>query len=80
MQEHYPENDSARRQEHDDLPPLSFLELLQSTLWAAIGVQKRENRLRDFSRGKAHHFILMGIGFTFCFVVSMLTLVNLIVA
>ncbi|MEM7099276.1 MAG: DUF2970 domain-containing protein [Pseudomonadota bacterium] len=61
-----------------DSKPLSFLEMLQSTLWAAIGVQKRKNRVRDFSRGNPIHFILMGIGFTAFFVVAMMTLVHTI--
>ncbi len=60
--------------------PLSFLEVLQSTLWAAIGVQKHENRVRDFSRGNPVHFILMGIAFTTLFVLGMVGLVHLILA
>ncbi len=58
--------------------PLTFLEVLQSTLWAAMGVQKHENRVRDFSRGNPLHFILMGIGFTAVFVLAMVALVHLI--
>ena len=38
--------------------------MLQSTLWAAIGVQKSENRRRDFTEGNWIHFVCMGIGFT----------------
>ena len=57
---------------------LSFLELLQSTLWAAIGVQKRENRIRDFSHGNAWHFIYMGIGFTAFFVCSLIGIVKVV--
>ena len=62
-----------------DVKPLSFLEMLQSTLWAAMGVQKSENRKRDFTRGKAHHFILMGIGFTAFFVCAMVSIVHLVI-
>jgi hypothetical protein len=58
--------------------PLSFFEMLQSTLWAALGVQKSENRKRDFARGKAHHFVLMGIGFAAFFGCSMAGIVQLV--
>ena len=46
------------------LPPLTFRQMLSSTLAAAVGVQSQDNRERGFSRGKASHFILMGVGFT----------------
>ena len=59
--------------------PLSFLELLQSTLWAAIGVQKSENRQRDFARGKAYQFVLMGIGYTAFFACLMAGIVHLVI-
>lgn len=59
---------------------LTFLELLQSTLWAALGVQKRDNRIRDFSRGNPWHFIFMGIGFTVFFVSALIGIVNLVLA
>ncbi|MFT7651629.1 MAG: hypothetical protein ACI9ON_004316 [Limisphaerales bacterium] len=65
--------------ESENTKPLSFLEMLQSTLWAAMGVQKYENRKRDFERGKAHHFILMGIGFTAFFVCAMVSIVHLVI-
>lgn len=58
--------------------PLSFFEMLQSTLWAALGVQKSENRKRDFARGKAHHFVLMGIGFAAFFGCMMAGIVQLV--
>ncbi|MEM7002086.1 MAG: DUF2970 domain-containing protein [Pseudomonadota bacterium] len=54
--------------------------MLHSTLAAAIGVQSSANRRRDFSRGKASHFIMMGIGFTVVFVLLMVGLVNLILS
>ena len=52
--------------------PLTLIEMLQSTLWAVLGVQKPENQLRDFSRGNPWHFIYMGLGFTI-FLVCLLT-------
>ena len=59
---------------------LTFLQMLQSTLWAAIGVQKSVNRKRDFTQGNWIHFVLMGVGFTACFVVAMSLLVRFILA
>lgn len=46
------------------------------TLWQTIasvgaaffGVQTRKNRERDFTRGKASHFIIIGIAMTIVFV------------
>lgn len=62
----------------DDEQPLSFKEMLQSVLAAALGVQSGKNRSRDFSRGKPSHFILLGVGFTLLFVVIVLGIVKLV--
>jgi hypothetical protein len=67
-------------QEIEELPPLTFFEMLGSTLSAAFGVQSQRNRERDFSRGKPGHFILMGIGFTAAFVVTMVLVVKLVLS
>ena len=40
----------------------------------------QRNRERDFSRGKAGHFILMGIGFTAAFVITIVLVVKLVLA
>ena len=69
-------NDEQRNDE--DLPPLSFWQVLSSTLAAAFGVQSSANRKRDFTRGTAKQFILMGIAFTVIFVLVMVGIVNLI--
>ncbi len=62
----------------DDEQPLSFKEMLQSVLAAALGVQSGKNRSRDFSRGKPSHFILLGVGFTLLFVLIVLGIVKLV--
>lgn len=62
----------------DDQAPLSFREMLQSVLAAALGVQSGKNRTRDFSRGKPSHFILLGVGFTVLFVLIVLGIVKLV--
>lgn len=63
-----------------DHQSLTFLQVLQSTLAAAFGVQSSKKRKRDFTHGKASHFIMMGIGFTAVFVLIMAGLVNLILS
>jgi hypothetical protein len=58
--------------------PLSFWEMLQSVLSAALGVQSGKNRARDFSRGKASHFILLGVLFTVLFVLTIFGVVQVV--
>ncbi len=65
-------------QKQSNNTPLTFWQLLTSTFAAAIGVQSKKNRARDFSRGKAEQFIAMGIAFTVCFVLAIVLLVNLV--
>lgn len=52
------------------------LQVLQSTLAAALGVQSRKNRERDFEQGKASHFIFAGIVFTLVFIGVMIAIVS----
>ncbi|MEM7077294.1 MAG: DUF2970 domain-containing protein [Pseudomonadota bacterium] len=59
---------------------MSFWQVLGSTLAAAFGVQTQKNRERDFSRGKASHFIAMGIGFTVVFVLIMVSVVSFVLS
>ena len=61
-----------------DTGSLTFMQMLGSTIAAALGVQSSKNRERDFAKGKAIHFILMGIGFTVVFVLIVLGVVNLV--
>ena len=64
--------------EHDPEPhkSLTFWQMALSTLAAAFGVQSSANRNRDFTKGKASHFILFGIGFTIIFVLIVVTVVR----
>ena len=45
-----------------------------------IGVQSREKRERDFARGKASHFITVGVVLTAIFVLSMAGVVSLVLS
>ena len=58
--------------------PPGLKALLQSVLAAALGVQSSKNRERDFTDGEASHFIVAGIVFTFIFIATVATIVNLV--
>jgi len=59
---------------------LSWLQMIVSTLAAVIGVQSSKNRKRDFIQGEIKKFIVVAIGFTLCFLVALISLVNILVA
>ena len=54
--------------------------IIQSTLAAAIGVQSKKNRERDFEEGSAGTFIAAGIIFTALFIGTVITVVQLVTA
>ena len=54
--------------------------IIQSTLAAAIGVQSKKNRERDFQEGNAGAFIAAGIIFTALFIATVMTVVQLVTA
>ena len=56
------------------------LRIIQSTLAAAIGVQSKKNRERDFQEGNAGTFIVAGIIFTVLFIATVMTVVRLVTA
>lgn len=57
--------------------PPTFWQMLHSVLAAALGVQSGKNRARDFTHGKASHFIALGVLFTLVFVLVLIGLVQL---
>lgn len=63
--------------EQQNKPP-TFWQMLHSVLAAAFGVQSGKNRARDFTQGKASHFIAMGVIFTLIFVLLLYGLVQLV--
>ena len=71
-------NDSIDKEENadDNDKPLTFLQVLGSTFSAAIGVQSKANRNRDFSRGKPLQFVLAGIIFAIMFVLVVVVVVR----
>ncbi len=63
-----------------DQDSLTFRQVMASTIAAAFGVQKSENRQRDFSKGKPIHFILAGLIFTVVFVLALATVVQVVLS
>ncbi len=63
----------------EDKGSLSLIQVVGSVFAAGFGVQSRENKLRDFSRGKPLHFIIAGLLFTVLFVATLVTVVNLVI-
>lgn len=56
-----------------------FWSIVLSTMAAAIGVQSNKNRERDFSQGSPLPFIVAGIIFTVLFILTVITVVNLVI-
>lgn len=59
---------------------LSAWQVVGSTVASAFGVQSSRNRERDFSHGKASHFIIAGVVFTVLFVLGVILVVNLVLS
>ena len=57
---------------------LSLLQVFGSVLASFFGVQKSVNRERDFSRGRARDFIIVGVILTILFVLTVWGLVRLV--
>ena len=70
------------QRDHKELPEqedLTLTEVVGSVFAAGLGVQSRDNKVRDFSRGKPAQFIIAGLLFTGLFLVTLVTVVNLVV-
>ena len=57
---------------------MTLLQVAQSVLAAAFGVQSSRNRERDFKHGSARTFILAGLVGTVLFVVAVWVVVSLV--
>jgi hypothetical protein len=73
-----PTPSKAEPQDDSDHRAPTAWQVAASALAAAFGVQSSRNRQRDFTHGKASHFIAAGIVFTLLFVVGMVVIVNLV--
>lgn len=60
--------------------PPTLWQMLASVLAAMFGVQSSKNRERDFTHGKAGHFILIGLLATAGFVGLVILVVRLVLS
>ncbi|HSG89146.1 MAG TPA: DUF2970 domain-containing protein [Pseudomonadales bacterium] len=65
-------------EEETETTEVSFWTIVLSTMAAAIGVQSRANKERDFKSGRVAPFIVAGLIFTALFVLTIVTVVNLV--
>jgi len=72
--------ESAPPEKVEEKKSLTFIEILGSTFAAAIGVQSKANKKRDFSQGKPTQFIFAGLIFATIFVVSVVTIVRTVLS
>ena len=74
------QRDATDPEQRDDEAPteVNFWTLVISTLGAAIGVQSRANKERDFRSGRVAPFIVAGILFTVLFVATIVLVVKLV--
>jgi hypothetical protein len=78
MTEAKPESNQEDRK--DDQAPLTFMSVVLSTLAAAIGVQSKANKERDFKHGSAGPFIVAGLIFTALFVGTLVLVVRFVLS
>ena len=72
------ETDHENSNEHSEGGPPSLFQLVLSVMAAAIGVQTKAGRERDFRTNSPLPFILAGLLFTFAFVATLILVVNLV--
>ena len=72
--------EGAREAQHEDQGSLTFLSVVMSTLAAAIGVQSKANKERDFKHGSAGPFIVAGLVFTALFVGTLVLIVRFVLS
>ncbi|MGI9275370.1 MAG: DUF2970 domain-containing protein [Endozoicomonas sp.] len=56
----------------------SPIEVIQSVLASAFGVQSSKNKERDFSQGRPAHFLIAGIIGTISFILVLLVIVKVV--
>lgn len=66
--------------QHEEQGTLTFFSVVMSTLAAAIGVQSKANKERDFKHGSAGPFIVAGLVFTALFVGTLVLIVRFVLS
>jgi len=64
--------------DHEQEQDLTLWQVIGSTFAAALGVQSKANKTRDFTRGKPLHFIIAGLLGTALFLATLITVVSLV--
>jgi hypothetical protein len=77
MAEVIPQRESVS--EGDESEDLTLLQVMGSVFAAGFGVQSKDKKVRDFTRGRPVQFIIAGLVFTLAFLFGLITIVNLIV-
>ena len=75
-----PSDQTDSTSEGQERAGVSGLQVLQSTMAAALGVQSSKNRKRDFAEGRASQFIIAGVVFTALFVGIMVLIVRTVLS
>ena len=60
-------------------PDLSLMQVMGSVFAAGFGVQSKETKVRDFTRGNPAHFIIAGLTFTVGLLLALIMVVSVIV-
>tara|TARA_R110001592_G_scaffold91754_4_gene268280 strand:+ start:19028 stop:19282 length:255 start_codon:yes stop_codon:yes gene_type:complete len=60
------------------IKPLSLFQTIKSVLWAMLGIQTKENLMRDFAHGKASNFIITALFFVIMFVLTLSLIVRVV--
>ncbi len=68
------------RESPEDERPLSLREVVGSIFAAALGVQSNRNRERDFRRGSARQYVVVGVIATLLFILTVYGAVRIVLA
>ena len=72
------DNSPAKPDNSQEQDSLSLMQMFGSALAAMVRVKSKEKRERDFAKGKASHFIIVGVVLTAMFVLTMAGVVTLV--
>jgi len=65
--------------ESDNTQKPRFVDIVKSTLAAAMGVQSNKNRERDFAHGNILAYVVSGIIFTVLFISTVIVVVKMVI-
>lgn len=74
------DGNSDNAEETNQEEHLTLAQMFGSAFAAMVGVQSKNKRQRDFAKGKASHFIVVGLVLTAGFVLTMAAFVSLVLS